>query len=80
MLIRRTTRDVPFSTQGRLVPSPNTTRSKLSLPGDGLAVPSTWPKRFRMVVPGFSVPYARRKPCWIHRTVVKLRLSFSSIR
>ncbi len=77
MRIRRTTIEVP---PAKGPSSIQTTFAKCSLPGAGFAVPSSWPKRFRRVLPGLTTPGERRKPVCPHRGVVKARASFSSIR
>ena len=73
MCMRRSTRLVPPS-------GIQTNRSKSGVPGTRLDVPSTCPKRLRMVVPAASDPRARRKPAWDQRTEANARVSFRSIR
>jgi len=58
--MRRTTMLVPPASQPLVF---HTSWSKSAVPGLGLVVPSTWPNRFRIVVPGLTVPWARRNPC-----------------
>ena len=77
MRMRRTTMPVPPAKAPSRI---QTSCSKSGVGGAGLTVPSTCPNRFRIVVPGTSEPRARRNPGCVHRTLAKLRVSFSSMR
>ena len=82
--MRRITTDVPSAIHGVTptcsAPTPHTTRSRCGVSAAGLPVPSTCPKRLRIVVPVGWAPRAERKPSCTQRSVANGRAALRSMR